>query len=406
MHSDIISATTDRLRRYLIALACVGVLACGDSGTDVGSVTVTIEPLAGLAVGVGGRYDFLAVATDESGSLVTLAVREITWSIASSAIATIDQNGLATGVSAGVTTVTASVGGASGTAQLEVYVPDLTSSFEVGTSYFGRNEYIEYIPGDLPLILSAPHGGALQPAEAADRTFGVTGADRNTAELTLAVREALIEQTGYAPHVIISHLHRSKLDPNREIVEAAQDDPFAENAWHEFQNSITSARAIAEGDFGGGLYFDMHGHGHSVPRVELGYLLSSARLNGPDDELNNLTTVQLTSIRELGRVRPSTFAELLRGETSLGGFLADEGVESVPSPASPGPGTDAYFTGGYNTRQHGSRADSELVSGIQLEHQFPGLRDTDAHRREYADQLARAVRLYMLEHFGYFEPQG
>jgi hypothetical protein len=79
MHSDIISATTDRLRRYLIALACVGVLACGDSGTDVGSVTVTIEPLAGLAVGVGGRYDFLAVATDESGSLVTLAVREITW---------------------------------------------------------------------------------------------------------------------------------------------------------------------------------------------------------------------------------------------------------------------------------------------------------------------------------------
>ena len=33
-------------------------------------------------------------------------------------------------------------------------------------------------------------------------------------------------------------LHRSKLDPNREIVEAAQGSPFAENAWAEFQDVL------------------------------------------------------------------------------------------------------------------------------------------------------------------------
>ena len=38
-----------------------------------------------------------------------------------------------------------------------------------GVSYFGRSNYIEYIAGDLPIIISAPHGGALIPAEMPDR---------------------------------------------------------------------------------------------------------------------------------------------------------------------------------------------------------------------------------------------
>ena len=42
-----------------------------------------------------------------------------------------------------------------------------------------------------------------------------------------AEREAFLEQTGRSPHVIISHLAPTKLDANREIVEAALGDPFA-----------------------------------------------------------------------------------------------------------------------------------------------------------------------------------
>ena len=96
--------------------------------------------------------------------------------------------------------------------------------------------------------MSAPHGGDLLPTEIPDRTFGVTGADRTTKELTLAVRDAFLEQTGLAPHVIISHLHRRKLDPNREILEAAQGSPFAENAWSEFQDFIELARETVAGE--------------------------------------------------------------------------------------------------------------------------------------------------------------
>ena len=377
-------------------------MACGESSTDVVSLAITIEPQGGLIVGAGGTCDFLVAVTDESGQIVYS--QTVTWSVEDTSIATIDQNGLATGVSVGTTTVTASVGEASRSVRLEVYVPEVISSYEVGKSYFGRNNYVEYIPGELPVVISAPHGGVLQPAEAADRTYGSTTGDRNTVELSLAVRDALSDATGHAPHVILSHLHRSKLDPNREIVEAAQGDPFADNAWHEFQDWIEEARVFVADDYDRGLYFDMHGHGHSIPRVEIGYLLSGSDLNQNDDALNNMTMVEKTSIRDLGRHAPETFSELLRGPKSFGGFLGDEGVRSIPSPGDPSPGSDPYFTGGYNTREHGSRSLSEIISGIQLEHQYPGLRDSDANRRVYAAQLASAIRLFMLEHFGFFEP--
>lgn len=35
------------------------------------------------------------------------------------------------------------------------------------------------------------------------------------------------------PHLIINELHRSKLDPNREIEQAAQNNTYAENTWHK-----------------------------------------------------------------------------------------------------------------------------------------------------------------------------
>ena len=144
-----------RVRTTLLLLSA---LACGESSTDVVRLSITIEPQGGLIVGVGGTLDFLAAVTDESGQLVS--GQNVIWSVENTAIATIDQNGLATGVSAGATTVMASVGEASGSVRLEVYLREVISNYEVGKSYFGRKNYVEYIPGDLPIVISAPHGGA------------------------------------------------------------------------------------------------------------------------------------------------------------------------------------------------------------------------------------------------------
>jgi len=391
-------------RPYATAALAGVLLACGgDSPTGPAATTVEVTPGAMLLVGVGDGASFSAIARDATGMIVSGTPQ---WSIDNTTVATIDENGFVTSLAMGLATVSATIGGVSGTAGLEVFVPRRILEYRPGQHYYGRKDYVEYIPGELPVVLSSTHGGALTPNEIPNRTYGVVRNDTNSLELTLAMRQALIDLTGQAPHVILSHLHRSKLDANREIVEAAQENPYAELAWTEFQDWVRTARAAVAGEFGKGLYFDIHGHGHDIERLELGYLLSSDELNRADIALNSLEVVSRTSIRDLGRTSPIPFSQLLRGPTSLGGLYADEGVPSVPSPDAPGPGSAPYFRGGYNTREHGSVTDGEVVSGIQIEHHYSGIRDSPENRAEYAARAARVIRAFMLEHYGFFEQGG
>src|SRR3954451_9440909 len=46
-----------------------------------------------------------------------------------------------------------------------------------GVAAFGTKQYVEYIPGNLPLIFSAAHGGLLSPADIAVRTEAACGGD-------------------------------------------------------------------------------------------------------------------------------------------------------------------------------------------------------------------------------------
>lgn len=389
--------------RYALALL---LSACGGSVGEPrpeppGVASVEVIPGATLIVGEGGEADFRAVARTGTGTAASGLFR---WSVEDPAVATIVSEAAATavvkGVAPGVTRVVATVDGTQGSATLEVFVPEEVARYEPGRSYFGRNRYVEYIPGDMGIVLSAAHGGALRPAEIPNRAGGTHVTDTNTRQLTLAMREALLELTGRAPHVIISHLVRAKLDPNREIVEAAEENPYAEQAWHEFQGWIATARRTVAEHFASGLYLDIHGHGHAIDRLELGYLLGRDDLNLTDAALDRAEVVSRTSIRMLGEMSSRPFSQLLRGELSLGGLLEAEDVPSVPSPADPSPGDAPYFRGGYNTREHGSLATGETVSGIQIEHHYRGVRDTDRNRRDYAARAARALHRYMLEHYG------
>ena len=374
--------------------------ACDGGGTEPRVAEVVVVPEEALIVGEGGGQRFVAFAYDAGGKTVTATAE---WSVDRPGVAEISSRGFTTGRANGVTTVTATIGGVAATAQLEVYVPPVITDYEPGQRYYGRRDYVEYIPGELPLLLASSHGGRLVPDEIPDRSYGVVRNDLNSLELTLAMRQALIDLTGQAPHVILSHLHRIKLDANREIEEAAQDSPYAEQAWREFHDWLVTARATVSADFERGLFLDIHGHGHDIDRLELGYLLTSAELNRPDANLNSLDIVARTSIRELGRTSPIPFSRLLRGPVSLGGLFQEHDIPSVPSPAVPGPGDDPYFRGGYNTRRHGSLSDAEVIDGIQIEHHYRGIRDNDANRQAYAAIAAAVIREFMLEHYGFFE---
>jgi hypothetical protein len=72
--------------------------------------------------------------------------------------------------------------------------------YEPGKSCFGRSNYVEYIAGDMPLIISAPHGGTLRPAEIPDRKKGEFTSDAYTEELARTTQQALHNFFGHYPH--------------------------------------------------------------------------------------------------------------------------------------------------------------------------------------------------------------
>lgn len=265
------------------------------------------------------------------------------------------------------------------------------------SSYFGRRQYVEYQPGTSPIILATSHGGHKEPDEISDRTWGVTVRDLNTRELTLKIADELEEQSGERPHVIISHLRRTKLDPNREIQEAAQNNTRAERAWHEYHRWTETAQTLVEEDFDEGFYVDVHGHGHSVQRLELGYLLRSGDLNQSDREIDDSRLASQSSIRHLSQNVEIPFSELLRGEESLGEIMEQHGYPSVPSASDPSPGEDPYFSGGYSTDRYGSN-DGGTIDGVQLEANFQGVRDTEENRREFAEAFSTALLQFLEIH--------
>ena len=162
--------------------------------------------------------------------------------------------------------------------------PPSPPSYTSGASYFGANQYVEYLAGDLPVIFSAPHGGALEPAGIPARTPGTCGGqattvtDANTEELVRQIRAAFFSRTGRYPHVVVNRLDRSRLDANRDIGEGACGNAAAERAWREYHAFLDAAKARALADQGRGWYTDVHGHGHAIARLELGYQLSAATL--------------------------------------------------------------------------------------------------------------------------------
>ena len=108
--------------------------------------------------------------------------------------------------------------------------------------YYGRNKYIEFHPGSLPIIISAPHGGNIIPSEIPDRTYGTMVTDSNTKELTLAIKNAFLLKIGKTPYVIINNLKRTKFDANRDSIEGAQGNLYARRAWEEFKSKNIKLR--------------------------------------------------------------------------------------------------------------------------------------------------------------------
>ena len=246
----------------------------------------------------------------------------------------------------------------------QTYVP--------GNTYYDATGYIEYRAGNLPIVLSAPHGGSLEPSSIPNRdcTGCVYVKDSWTQTIAEGMYDQFVSESGLYPHVIINLLHRKKLDANRDIGDAADGNATIEQAWQGYHSFIDAAKAQIVTDHGKGIFLDIHGHAHSIQRIEVGYLLSASELRRTDAELNTNTYIDDSSIKNLVRnnIQGHSHSDLLRGVESFGSLMNNKGFPSVPSLTDPFPNTgESYFSGGYNTQRHGSQANDGAIDGIQLE---------------------------------------
>ena len=249
--------------------------------------------------------------------------------------------------------------------------------------------YTEVQYGNMPLIISVPHGGNDEPVSIPDRTCpGITTAvDIRTIEMVNAIDSVCKVDYGFQPYIVISYLKRIKLDQNRNLPEATCSNAAITSIWNNYHLSIDSFITKIIAKYPLALFIDLHGHGHTKQRLELGYLLSGSELRNPASIAPSSSSVynllqQNTSLQ---------INQLLTGPNAFGTLMGNRAIPSVPSQQDPAPlVTDLYFDGGYNTQRYCSGAYPK-VFGWQIESNFTGVRDNQTNRVNFAKAFLQSL---------------
>ena len=208
-------------------------------------------------------------------------------------------------------------------------------------------ELITVAAGDLPIILTAPHGGRESIPDVPERKGKDVAqfknrTDTNTDLLAAKIAKELEKQTGKRPYVVIARFHRKYLDANRRKA-LAYESENAMRIYDAYQRAIMNARQEIAERWGRGLLLDIHGQSTRRDSVFRG-------------TQNGKTTKHL-----VGRFG----LESLTGDSSLFGRIADAGLPVIPRVGTTDLEHDRY-DGGYTVMTHGSWQ-SGTIDAIQLE---------------------------------------
>ncbi len=247
------------------------------------------------------------------------------------------------------------------------------------------NHYIKYYDGNLPIILSAPHGGNEMPEDITTRKTGVFDKDDYTFELTEEIIKEFYKQTGATPYAVLATISRKKVDINREPKEAYEDER-ASIPYNQFHYLIKSSRITIEKKFGKGLYIDIHGQSHPKAYLEFGYLLDNDILKLHESELREHQ--EKSSLKTLSSFSKESFIDQLRGPHSMGSLMTNQGYDSIPSVKLPYASDGNYFEGAYDTIRYGSLSGGN-INGIQIEFPYKECRDTKKNRKKMCESFCK-----------------
>ncbi len=259
-------------------------------------------------------------------------------------------------------------------ASLRILALFVIFTFAAGTDAAEVNELVIARPGNLPILLTAPHGGAKVIPGAAIRTgnLAVAGMDTRTLELTEALAIRLKATLGAEPYVVAARFHRRYVDANRRAGEAF-DDAKAEPYYTAYHNSIRGFVAEIRQKFpDGALLLDIHGQGTDPNTLHRG--------------TSNAWTVE--------NLLSKHGAAALTGEKSLFGAFSARGREVFPPNTRIGnPPEDKRYNGGYTVRTYGSN-NRDGIDAIQLEF-GASLRKDPRVIDDLAESIAVFYRTYL-----------
>lgn len=263
---------------------------------------------------------------------------------------------------------------------------------------------VSVLPGSLPLILEAPHGGRILTGWP-KRQSGNTVGDWNTDKFAQQLRFDLGRRCkGRMPKAVIFHVSRQGIDANRGYGSdccdlAEKEDREMALALHTAYHGLVKEQVESSP---GALLLNVHGMRRN--RIEVGVRLSTQDLNdGAASHPPSLEPMQaLSSLRALG---PAD--EVLWGPRSIGALLmaARPGLEVVPSSKvrcpnttiCPGSLASSYYRGGYGTSHYASDTQPAMqfeMPGVMRGVGLPGPDPEAVH------QVGAAMAAFLNDHYG------
>jgi|GEM_PF-1522709 len=227
-----------------------------------------------------------------------------------------------------------------------------------------------YQRGDLPIILTAPHGGEKRIPSIPDRegrgvSMFVTVLDDGTLQLALELSDIIYEMTGKRPYLVAADFTRKQIDANRPS-SGAYETTAAKTYYDFYHNKIAQFIDEIKDRFGNKtLLLDLHGQGSDANTIYRG--------------TRDRQTVQ----RLITRKGENAFT----GPHSILGILAREGNTIYPANNQRLTAEKSIYSGGYTVGHYGSHNENG-IDALQLESGWTLRR---SGRSEFAKDLAKAL---------------
>jgi N-formylglutamate amidohydrolase len=240
------------------------------------------------------------------------------------------------------------------------------------TSARGIDRLIDVDQGEIPIIISAPHGGTEDVPGVAPRVNQsafrfVTGGDTNTRELARKVAAELERRLGGKPYYVMARFKRRYLDVNRKAADS-YESPRAAFYYRAYHDALAEYVREVQEKFGGGLLIDIHG-----------------QATFPDEIL-----VGTVGGKSMERLRLRLGDGVLVGREGIVGLLESAGFRVQPAVDATDFNVPKY-NGGEITQAYGSDK-PEGIDAVQFE--FGSTYRTPERLDEVAAMTAEAVEKF------------